>query len=330
MKDLKRLLPILFASALNADQFAFQFYNDYFIGTDQHFTNGVAISWMDDTYEHLDNESVSSYSNLMLNIVDTIPFKEIDTSKHYNSGLSLSQIIITPENVSLKTPQYDDIPYAGYLALSFYVFEWDDKSFNEFRVDFGVTGKESGAEQVQNGFHSLLSIYKAEGWDTQLGTEYIANALFRYGEISWRSKKNSFSMDWFNHFGTQVGNFTTDVFAGSVLRIGKNYIESFNVHYPYLREEASIIQLEKRHKGFGWSFSMGINGDLLAYSYVLDEGKREGYKTTKRPFNASLYIGVDLLYNVHKITYFYQAQSPYTHEQKESDAFGGFTYSYQF
>ncbi len=331
MKHIKKLLPLLFVSTVNAGQFSFQFYNDFFAGADQHFTNGMAISWLDDTFTCDNNSTKESGVSLVLNLVDINPLRISDTKKHYNLGASLSQIIVTPMDTTLSTPQYDDIPYAGYLALSGYLFEWNEKSFNEFRIEIGVVGEEALAEQVQNGFHTLIGNEKSKGWDTQLGTQYTLNALFRHGEISWKSHKNgSLSMDWFNHYGLQVGNFITDVFAGTMFRIGDNYIENFNVHYPYLREEATLLQLAKKHRGFGWSFSTGINGDLLAYSYVLDEAKNKGYQTSKRTFNASIYMGIDLLYNVHKITYFYQSVSPYTYKQDNPDTFGGLMYSYQF
>jgi len=333
MKQIQKLFSLLFVSVLNADQFSFQIYNDFFgfAGTDYHFTSGFAVSWIDNVFENENTTTVSSYTKLVVNTIDVIDFRNFEKPKHYNTGLSLSQIIVTPIEKSLSIPQYDDIPYAGYLALSLFLFEWDEKSFNEFRIEFGVVGRESGAKFVQNTFHNVFNGGKSEGWDTQLGTEYIANLLLRHGEISWKlHKKNSLSMDWFNHYGVQLGNFTTDIFAGSMFRIGDNYLENFNIHYPYLREEASLLQLKKKHNGFGWSFSAGISGELLAYSYILDEGKREGYETNKRAFNATVYMGIDLLYNVHKLTFFYQSQSPYTYKQDKLNKFGGFMYSYQF
>ncbi len=331
MKNIKKLLSLLFVSVLNADQYSFQLYNDFFAGTDQHFTNGIAISWLDNTFEHGEKDNISEYSKFLLNVVDVVPFRNLYKSKNYNAGASISQMIITPKDTSLTTVQYDDIPYAGYLALSVYLFEWDEKSFFESRMEFGVVGEDSFAKEVQNGFHSIIGSASTEGWDTQLGTEYILNALFRYGEISWKDKrKESLNKDWFNYFGAQLGNFSTNAFVGTMFRVGNNYIENFNIHYPYLREEASLLQLVKEHHGFGWSLSIGINGELLAYSYILDKGKEEGYSTSKRPFLVSLYTGIDLLYDVHKITYFYRVQSPYTYEQKKSDIFGGFMYSYQF
>jgi len=331
MKKTLFLYLTFFSLLLKADQYSFIFYNDFFAGTDKHFTNGMSLSWIDNGVRDSDSNSSNFYSRFMLNAITKLPLIEADSTKNYNAGISISQIIITPSDTTILTPQYDDIPYAGYLACSFYMFKWDATSFNEFRVDIGVVGEESGAEFVQNGFHKLIGNTKSKGWHTQLGTQYIANTMFRYGEITWH--KNNFhtiDMDWFNQGGFEIGNFSTNIFIGTIFRLGQNYIKNFNVHYPYLREEASSLYLDEKHKGFGWSFSAGINNQLLAYSYILDRAKKEGYHTDKNLFNASIYSGFDLYYDTHKITFLYQSQSPYTQEQKEVDIFGGFVYSYQF
>jgi len=324
-------LLLLFCLTLNADQFSFLFYNDTFTGTDRHFTNGMNLSWIDDSFGSIEETKPNSYNSFVSSVVNALPLAVMDSSKNHNAGISLSQIMITPNDLSISQPQYDDMPYAGHLALAFYMFEWDSESFKEFRVEFGVVGKESGAEYVQKTVHSIIGSLNPKGWDTQLGTQYTANALFRYGEISWQNKGiDGLSMDWFNHFGVQAGNFETNAFGGTMFRIGNNYIRNFNLHYPYLKEEASLLRLDNNHLGIGWSLSAGINAKLLAYSYILDEAKKEGYATDKNIVNISFYSGADLYYEAHKLTLFYQAQSPYSKQEDTIETFGGLIYSFQF
>jgi len=331
MKRKSICLQLLFSLTLNADQFSFSFYNDTFAGRDKHFTNGGNLSWIDDSFGSIKDTKSNSYDSFTYNVVSALPLAVMDSNKNHNAGISLSQIIITPNDLSISQPQYDDIPYAGHLALAFYMFEWDSESFKEFRMEFGVVGEESGAEFVQKTVHSIIGSKDPKGWDTQLGTQYTANALFRYGEISWQdSSVYNLSMDWFNHFGAQAGNFVTDVFGGSIFRVGNNYIRNFNLHYPYLKEEASLLRLNNKHRGIGWSFSAGINAKLLAYSYILDEAKKEGYATDKNIVNISFYSGVDLYYEAHKLTFFYQTQSPYSKQENTIETFGGLIYSLQF
>ena len=112
---------LLYTLTLPADQFSFMFYNDTFARTDQHFTNGLSFSWLDNSIERKDDIELTGYSVLVLNLVDTISFGSLDMSQKHTAGLGLSQITITPEDLTQSTPQYDDAPYAGYLALSFYL-----------------------------------------------------------------------------------------------------------------------------------------------------------------------------------------------------------------
>jgi lipid A 3-O-deacylase len=315
---------ILYSLTSNADQVSFSFYNDFFAGSDKHFSNGAALSWLDD------NDDSSNYTNFVLGLADTLHV-DLDKSKRYNAGVSLSQITITPDNTELSTAQYDDMPYAGYLALSTFLLQWDDKSFNEYSIEIGVVGKESMAEYVQKTFHHLVDNDEPNGWDTQLKTQYTVNLLLQYGEKTWEHQSNnSLSADWFNHFGATIGNFYTSAFAGTAFRIGKNYVQNFNTHYPYLKDEASLLGLDKSHKGFGWSLNGGIDTQLLAYSYILDEANHQGYDSDKNILSASLYFGGDLYYFNHKLSLFYQSQSPYTKGEYRTDFFGGIVYAYQF
>jgi hypothetical protein len=327
----KLLLTLILASALDADQFSFQFNNDAFAGTDRHYSNGVALSWIDNTYEDKVTSDISYYSKFMLDTFSVLTQNSLDESKKYNAGVSISQAILTPDDVTQTTAQYNDMPYAAYLAMSFYIFEWDDDSFNEYRIRFGVVGEDALGEAMQNSFHALIGNEEAKGWDTQLKTQYNATLLLQHGEISWEyHKDDSLFMDWFNHFGVQVGNFTTEMFGGTMFRFGDNYSRGFNTHSPILNEEASMIQLKERNENFGWSVSSGISIALQAYSYILEESSNQGYEVTKKVFSGSLYIGSDLFYQKHKLTFFYESPTKYSDQQNERDIFGGFTYTYIF
>lgn len=218
-----------------------------------------------------------------------------------------------------------------YVRKLSYLFEWDNTSFKEYRLETGIVGKESGAGWLQKKIHHIIGDTYPEGWDTQLGTDWMINLLYREGYKSWTyHDSSSFSMDWINHFGVQAGNFKTGAFAGTVFRVGQNYIENFNISYPYLKEEASSLRSYGKHYGFGWSLSIGVNGDLSAYSYLIEESKKEGYNLDDDTFNVSPYAGASFYYDEYKITFFYHAHSFSLDGEKDVDAFGGFKLDLQF
>lgn len=326
----KWLLPLC-ALTLQADQVSVQWYNDVFAGTDRHFTNGISVSWLDDTFRSKEDNRSNSYSALLFDIANFLPFTTMDTLRQHNTGMSLTQIMITPADLTQTTPQYDDIPYTGYLALSFYLFEWDDVSFDEYRMEVGIVGPQSGAEWLQKTIHRSIGSEEPQGWDTQMGPQLTVNALFRHGEKNWQHHyKYGVSTDWFNHVGFQAGNFTTNGFGGTMWRIGQNYINNFNVNYPYFKEDATLLELQKAHHGIGWSFSVGATAEILAYSYILDEAKKRGYQFDRNLFTFSTYLGTSIYVEGQKVTFFYQSQSPYLREERQIDSFGGFKFAFQF
>jgi hypothetical protein len=70
-----------------------------------------------------------------------------------------------------------------------------------------------------------------------------------------------------------------------------------------------------------WFWLVSLNGALQGYSYIVDQAQKDGYDISERSLHASLYLGAELYYNVHKLSYFYQSQSPYTHQQEGSDSY---------
>ncbi|WP_457748822.1 lipid A deacylase LpxR family protein [Sulfurimonas sp.] len=316
---------LLLSLSLKADSISFTFYNDFFAGSDGHFTNGASLSWLEDK-----NNSNHIYTNMLVSLAQDIALP-INNLKYHNAGISLEQIMITPENIDVSTVQYNDLPYAGYLSFAGFLFEWDNNSFTEYRIDVGIMGKYSGAGFVQKTFHKIIGSQEPKGWDTQLGTRFILNFLVQRGVKSWQgSITNTLKADWFNHYGVTVGNFNVSAFAGSAIRIGKNYVQNFNAHYPYLKGEANMLDVDTLKHDFGWSVSTGLETKVLAYSAILDRAKDNGYAVHKNVFNAVGYFCGSFYYNEHKFRLFYEIPTPYIKEDKSVNIFGGFEYIYKF
>jgi hypothetical protein len=326
MKNKLILISLSFALSLEADSVSFAFYNDFFAGSDGHFTNGGSLRWLEDQEDKNDNR----YTKSLLSLAEKLSFP-VDSSKHYNAGVNLEQMIITPDNTELESVQYDDFPYAGYLALSTSLFEWDNNNFTEYSVELGIMGKYSGAGFVQTTFHKMIGSSKPEGWDTQLGTLFTLNLLLQHGVKSWEGKLGeSLESDWFNHYGATLGNFNTSAFAGSVIRIGQNYVHNFNAHYPYLKDESNLLPSDTLKHGIGWSLSLGFESKVLVYSAILDRGVSEGYDTHKNVLNALIHISESIYYNHHKFRLFYEIPTPYIEETSSINVIGGFEYIYKF
>src|SRR5690606_40834058 len=64
-------------------------------------------------------------------------------------SLSLRQFMVTPEDITVEGPQFDDIPYAGHLSLSGTLWSWNADTITGFGAHIGVIGPESGAERSE-------------------------------------------------------------------------------------------------------------------------------------------------------------------------------------
>ncbi len=332
VNNLFKIIILIFGITLSAQKISIQVYNDYFAGTDKLFTNGMVFSWLDNAYTPQGNYKLSAkYSELSYKILRMLGLNTDYTDKKYTAGISVSQIIITPSNTTKATPQYNTLPYAGYSALSFFTFKYNSTNYSEYRITFGVVGHQSGAGFVQKNFHRLIGDSVPKGWSTQIKTRWIINLLFAKGIKTWQyHNKNHYSMDWTNHYGAQLGNNKIDVYMSTAFRVGHNYVVDFNTHYPYLKEEASLLGSTLNHHGFGYDLSIGASAEALRYAYILKEGQHEGYNTQENNLNTTYCLETELFYNSHKFTFLYQAQSPYDKQEKKMDIVGSFIYSYRF
>jgi lipid A 3-O-deacylase len=304
-----------------ADKASFVLYNDVISGTDKHFTNGMALMWLSEPQKQNNDSVINKY---ILN-----PACKTKKYQECTFGISLNHVIITPKYINRKTIIYDDMPYAGYAGVSFNLYQWNKDNFKELRLEIGHVGKNSKGEQVQNNWHHIIAAPKARGWDNQIGNYNTLNSTLRTGSIDYK-KDHNFKTDWFNQYGFMLGNYETSLFASSMYRIGQKYPLNFNVHYPYLKEDVSLLQIDENPSLFAFAFNVGINMKLIYYDIIMDKGRESGFATEKRMFQGSLYFGADLFLKNHKLVVFYQHQTPYTKNNDSYQGLGGFMYSYQF
>ncbi len=291
------IFPILIINFyLFSDTFSFVIENDFFAGTDKHYTNGIRVGWLG---KRIMGETLKNQNNFYTKIVkvwiNTVPFLSVKKEKYYNLGLSLYQMMFTPEDITKKEPNYNDIPYAGHLVLSFLLFEHDNHSYNEFKFQIGIVGPDSGAGEVQKWFHNLIGGVEPQGWDTQLPNHLTFGVAYEHGMRRWeKSYGNGFSTDLIGNISLNLGNFFTGSSIGAMWRIGKNYPKNFNVYYSGIINEGALLGLQTLNHGFGWSLNFGLYFDIIAYLYVIDSAKEynidRGYLLGRAVISFSFYF----------------------------------------
>ncbi len=261
---------IFFVTSLHGDTLSFVFENDLFAGTDQHYTNGVRLGWLNDALPQQDlNNSI--YTALCYQVVNALPLINLQANKNYSSGFSIYQMMFTPKDITTTEPNYQDLPYAGHLMFSFYLFEHDEEEYDEYKLQLGIVGPPSGAESVQKLIHKLTNSTAPQGWSTQLGTQLTLGIAYDHGARIWqRELWYGLSSDIVSGYGLQLGNFYTGATMRGVWRIGSNYPHNFNAYFTSTISDSAILALQEPAKGFGWSFNLGLAVDAIGYFYITD------------------------------------------------------------
>ena len=287
---------VFLLNTVYADRISIVFDNDTFANKDAGYTSGTHIGWLGDELNNTDlNKSVNAYGRFMQNAVKSLAFVNLNNQKKHNAGISVYQMIYTPEDISSRDADYNDIPYSGSLLSSFFFFEWDSESYHEYSFDIGIIGPNSGAKWIQTTFHKLAG-KKPNGWDHQLENKLMLGMSYGYGIKSWtKNYDNKLESDWVNTFRCQVGNFYTGVSGSTIWRYGKNYANNFNSNFPGTMGNSSLLGAPRRNKDLGWSFSTGLLADAIAYFHVIDSADK--YNISRNKFSASLIASGSLYFD---------------------------------
>lgn len=103
-------------------------------------------------------------------------------------GLSLMQVMFTPEDLKATEPDISDWPYTGALTLSYSLHSAHPlKKYSlQTEVTGGLMGRASLAKEVQTGIHKLIGSDKPMGWDKQYPTDVLLNFSFALEKMLWQ------------------------------------------------------------------------------------------------------------------------------------------------
>jgi lipid A 3-O-deacylase len=172
--------------------------NDAFVRVDNGFTEGWSLERHSHQYDTWDEMKPSKFSGW---ISRTIPGLDDDGGRVVKRGTGLSQITMTPEDISNPDPQPGDIPWAGSLGWAESWYAFDNRSLNAFQIYFGILGPYSLAGSFQVQIHHLIGADEPLGWDNQLRTEPLLNLNYNYrrklvsaGEYATKGLAGDFSI----------------------------------------------------------------------------------------------------------------------------------------
>ncbi|MCW3118090.1 MAG: lipid deacylase LpxR family protein [Chitinophagaceae bacterium] len=132
-------------------------------------------------------------------------------------GWSLTQLMVTPNDISTTQYQPNDYPYAGALFITHSLYSYNAARKYSFQTQLvaGIRGPASFARELQTLFHSVIHNDKPMGWDNQLKTYPLLN-------INFTAEKQLLA----------IGNFI-EVIGGAQVDAG-TFLDAFSF-YPLIR-----------------------------------------------------------------------------------------------
>lgn len=206
--------------------------DNFYSHTDQYYTNGIQVSWWKG------NEGIPEGVNTLIDRVQGEASGDCDAHKTRRAIIySFGQLMYTPQDIKIASPQPLDRPWAGWLYVGAAISDqrvkqWGSTTIglrNTYGLDLGVTGPPSLAEQTQKFVHKIIDSPKPQGWDHQIKTE--PGAILKY-KIEAREIKDYPLFDLTPYTGFMLGNIMTNASIGAIARIGV-----FNCGFEYFQKK---------------------------------------------------------------------------------------------
>ena len=199
--------------------------NDKYLGdTDEHYTNGLKLSLLSTDLRSFTDESVPDPVRGLSRLLGGL----VQPEQSYKVGLTLGQNLYTPSNTATSAALPDDRPYAAWLygGIAFHIYHPTAASgvaerLDVFEINGGVVGPAALGRETQNGFHDIIHVAHAEGWDNQIGHEPGLNFVYeRKYRFATAGARTGWGADVIPHAGLSAGNVFTYANAGGEARFG--------------------------------------------------------------------------------------------------------------
>jgi lipid A 3-O-deacylase len=313
--------------------FSLYWENDSVTGADQDYSNGLKLTWSQPYLGSLRDRRDLTFKDRAFRL---LPFLN-DPYASKATAFSIGQFIYTPKDTDRSDLIVNDRPYAGYTFIGVGFISNTGSVRHYWEIDLGVVGPLSLAEYTQNGFHDLIGVRHAKGWDHQLGDEPGLEAVY---EVKWQygtgKKGHGLGADLIPHLGFEIGNIAIAAKTGVELRFGWFIPEDFgNCPIRSACEPGLVMSdqpgasAEARRKNFGFHFFTAVEGKAKFRDIFLDGNTfRDSHRVDKEIYVGDLMGGIAVNYGRFKASYAIVVRSPEFKQRKDRHAFGTINISY--
>ena len=195
---------------------------------------------------------------------------ETGAERCLTTEFAIAQQMYTPEPLSHHAPKPDSVisapipgdrAFAGWLHGDITANIISERRLTSFGIVAGITGRASGAEAVQKGFHHLINQVDPPGWRDQLGFQPAASLSYTdHLRYAIADPSGHDIADLLPTWSAQAGNARTDAFGEVVARVG------YHLSHPW----SPAARARAGARDFGIWIYGGIRETLVAYDQTLD------------------------------------------------------------
>jgi lipid A 3-O-deacylase len=262
-------------------------------GTDSYYSNGFRIGWV--SPPRLVPETLKGLATTLWGAGEA------------RLAIDLSHQIYTPFRTQQRNPLLTDRPYAGVLMANFGLMQdgttqtgYDTRS--TLVLGLGIVGPGALGEEVQNGFHELISQRRALGWATQLKNEPLIQIT---SERTWRipvASLGPFETDALPSFTASVGNLRAYLQTGVSIRLGQGLQSDFGA--TRMRPGMTGGDYYRPVRPFAWYIFLGADGRAVGRDLTLEGNSFESSRSVRKvPFVGELQGGLAILAYGVRLTY---------------------------
>jgi len=306
----------------DADFFTFTIENDNFGGnTDENYTSGVRFTYFD--Y----GADPPWFADILDHYVPTFEINET-TSTYYSFG----QNLYTPENITVRTPDPKDRPYAAFLYVSAGLTSLTDNHVDDLEATIGIVGPWALGEQTQKFVHDVLDADDPSGWDHQLENEPgLMLSWQRQWPEAYAADIDGFTFRAAPHAGITLGNIYTYGSGGLSFQLTPSQYkwQSTPLRVRPAIPGSGFFAVPEDH--FAWSLFAGVEGRAMGRNIFLDGNTFEDSPSVdKKYLVADANAGVSFTYGKAQFSYTINWRSKEFDGQDDPSLFGAISLGYRF
>ena len=306
----------------DANFLTFTIENDKFGGdTDENYTSGVRLTYFDYSAD------MPCFADFLHKYVPTFEVNDT-TSVYYSAG----QNLYTPEDITARTPDPADRPYAAFLYGSAGLTSLTDNHVDDIEVTIGLIGPWAMGEETQKFVHDVMNARDPSGWDHQLENELgVILSWQREWPAAIAEDIGPFNFRVAPHMGATLGNVYTYGAGGVSLQLTPT---RYKWQSKPLRVRPAIpgngfFAVPERH--LAWSLFAGVEGRAVGRNIFLDGNTFEDSPSVdKRHWVADANAGVSVTYGRAQISYTVNWRSREFEGQDDPSIFGAISLGYRF